>query len=222
MIEKHSILMNLVEKELSCSAHNLDHVMRVYKLALHIAQFEKNVDLDILIPATLLHDIARTKESEDLTGIIDHAVLGSQLSVDILKNLNYTKEEIEKITHCILTHRYRTGNEPQSIEAKILFDADKLDAIGSVGLMRSFMIAGQHGQKIELIENIDEFIKDNTTTNGKLKDMSKHSPIIEYHIKLKKIPKKLYTESAKKIGQERIKIMESFFEILTLEMKGEA
>lgn len=222
MNNKHKVLLNLVQKELSCSAHNLDHVMRVYKLTLHISQFEKNVNLDILIPATLLHDIARTKESEDLTGTIDHAVLGSQMSVDILKNLDYSDDEIEKIRHCILTHRYRTGNEPQSIEAKILFDADKLDAIGSVGLMRSFMIAGQHGQTIELIENIDEYIKDNTTENGKLKDMSKHSPLIEYHIKLKKIPKKLYTKSAKKIGNERIKIMESFFENLTLEMKGEA
>lgn len=222
MNNKHKVLLNLVQKELSCSAHNLDHVMRVYKLTLHISQFEKNVNLDILIPATLLHDIARTKESEDLTGTIDHAVLGSQMSVDILKNLDYSDDEMEKIRHCILTHRYRTGNEPQSIEAKILFDADKLDAIGSVGLMRSFMIAGQHGQTIELIENIDEYIKDNTTENGKLKDMSKHSPLIEYHIKLKKIPKKLYTKSAKKIGNERIKIMESFFENLTLEMKGEA
>ena len=222
MNNKHKLLLEIVEKELSCSAHNLDHIMRVYKLSLKLAQSEKNVDLDILSSAALLHDIARTKESEDLTGTIDHAVLGSQMAEPILKNLQYRENDIEKIKHCIVTHRYRTGNEPQTIEAKILFDADKLDAIGSVGLMRSFMLAGQHGQKIEYIENIDDYIKINTGTHGKLKDMSKHSPLIEYHIKLKNIPKKLYTESAKKIGDERIKIMDSFFENLMLEMKGEA
>lgn len=219
MKDKHKILLNIVEKELACSAHNLDHVMRVYKLSLKIAQSEKNVDFDILITSALLHDIARTKESEDLTGTIDHALLGSQMAEDILKTLDYSPEEIEKIKHCILTHRYRTGNEPQSIEAKILFDADKLDAIGAVGLMRSFMLAGQHGQKIEYIEDIDDYIKENTGTHGKLKDMSKHSPIIEYHIKLKKIPKKLYTESAKSIGNERIKIMDDFFIALNKEMQ---
>lgn len=220
MFNKYKTILELVEKELSCSAHNLDHVMRVYELTLHLAKSEKDVDFDILIPATLLHDIARVKESADLTGTIDHAILGSELASDILKNMNYEDDKIEKIKHCILTHRYRTGNEPQSTEAKILFDADKLDAIGAIGIVRSFMLAGQHGQKIELVDDIEEYIKENSAENGRLKDMSKHSPIVEYHIKLKKIPDKLYTEKARELGKERIKVMESFFDNLTKEMQG--
>lgn len=221
MNNRYEILLNIVKKELSCSAHNLDHVLRVHKLTLKLAQTEKNVDLKILETATLLHDIARAKESDDITGTIDHAVLGSQMAEKILENLNYEYNEIEKIKHCILTHRFRTGFEPQSIEAKILFDADKLDAIGSMGIARSFMLAGQHGQSIEYIDDIEKYLNSNTGTHGKVKDMSKHSPIIEYHIKLKKIPNKLYTESAKKIGHERIKIMDLFFQNLQLEMSGE-
>ncbi len=66
----------LVEKELSCSAHSMDHVVRVYNLSLHLAENE-NVDLDVLKASALLHDIARVKEDNDHTGKIDHAILSS-------------------------------------------------------------------------------------------------------------------------------------------------
>lgn len=95
-----------------------------------------------------MHDIARVKESRDKTGEIDHAVLGSKLAEEILINLDYEKGKIEGIKHCIIAHRFRSGNEPQTLEAKILFDADKLDVIGSVGIARSFMLAGQFGQSL--------------------------------------------------------------------------
>lgn len=218
MDNRYDTLLNIVKQELSCSAHNLDHVIRVHKLALKIAQSEENVDFKILETATLLHDIARVKESEDNSGTIDHALLGSQMAQKILEDLHYSSEEIEKIKHCIVTHRFRTGNEPQSIEAKILFDADKLDAIGAMGIVRSFMLAGQHGQTIEHIEDIESYLLENTGSHGKVKEMSKHSPIIEYHVKLKKIPNKLYTKKAKEIGNERINIMNDFFRELNNEM----
>ena len=127
---KHNKIIEIVKEKLTCSAHNLDHVFRVYKLCLFIAKEEKDVDLEILIPAALLHDIARVEESNDKTGSIDHAVLGSEIAADILKDLEYEEDKIEKIKHCIITHRFRTGNEPKSIEAKILFDSDKLDSYG--------------------------------------------------------------------------------------------
>ena len=132
--ERHNEILRIIREKLTCSAHNLDHVMRVYNLCLVLAKYEENVDLEVLVPAALLHDIARVEEIGDKTGKIDHAVLGSELAGDILKNMDYDEEKVEKIKHCILAHRYRTGNEPSTIEAKILFDADKLDAIGAVGV----------------------------------------------------------------------------------------
>lgn len=213
--EKHKRIKEIAEKELSCSAHKLDHVLRVYNLCMQLSEYEKNVDLEVLIPASLLHDIARVKESQDKTGRIDHAVLGSQMAEEILRNLEYEEEKIERIKHCIISHRFRSGNEPKTIEAKILFDADKLDAIGSVGIARCFMLAGQFGQSLS-----NDYISENTTENGRLKDVSKHSPIIEYEVKLKKIPSRLYTRKAKEIGSDRLEFMDEFFKRLRFEIDG--
>lgn len=216
---KHKRILEIVQNKLTCSAHNLDHVMRVYNLCLMIAKYEENVDLDILIPAALLHDISRVEESEDKTGKTDHAVLGSEIARNILKDLEYDEEMIGKIKHCIVTHRFRTGNEPGTIEAKILFDSDKLDAIGAIGIARAFMLSGKFGQRLEINNSVSEYLSCNTVENGRIKDMSKHNPIIEYEVKLKKIPNKLYTKKAKEIGEDRIDFMEQYFNRLKLELQ---
>ncbi|ALB45600.1 HD domain-containing protein [Clostridium beijerinckii] len=217
---KHKKIIEIVQDKLTCSAHNLDHVFRVYNLCLLIAQHEKDIDLEILIPSALLHDIARVEESQDKTGEIDHAVLGSVIAEDILRTLEYEEEKIEKIKHCIITHRFRTGNEPNTMEAKILFDSDKLDVIGASGIARTFMLAGQFGQRLTVNESLDEYLKGNTVENGRLKDVSKHTPFIEYEVKFKKIPDKLYTDKAKEIGKERLKFMDEYFNRLKSEIEG--
>ena len=217
---KHKKIIEIVQDKLTCSAHNLDHVFRVYNLCLLIAKYEKDIDLEILIPSALLHDIARVEESQDKTGEIDHAVLGSVIAEDILRTLEYEEEKIEKIKHCIIAHRFRTGNEPNTMEAKILFDSDKLDVIGASGIARTFMLAGQFRQRLTVNESLDEYIKGNTVENGRLKDVSKHTPFIEYEEKFKKIPDKLYTDKAKEIGKERLKFMDEYFNRLKSEIEG--
>lgn len=217
---KHKKIIEIVQDKLTCSAHNLDHVFRVYNLCLLLAKYEKDVDLEVLIPSALLHDIARVEESQDKTGEIDHAVLGSVIAEDILRNLEYGEDKIEKIKHCIIAHRFRTGNKPNSIEAKILFDSDKLDVIGASGIARTFMLAGQFGQRLTVNEPLNDYLKSNTVENGRLKDVSKHTPFIEYEVKFKKIPDKLYTRKAKEIGIERLNFMEKYFERLKLEIDG--
>lgn len=218
--KRHEKIKELIKKELSCSAHNLDHVMRVYSLCLLLAEHEENVDLHVLIPAALLHDIARVKESNDNTGETDHAILGSKIAEGILKDLEYEEEKVEKIKHCIATHRFRSGNEPKTIEAKILFDADKLDVLGAIGIARSFMIAGQFRQRLSTKQSSGKYIEGNTTENGRLKDVSRHSPFIEYEVKFKKIPDKLYTKKAKEIGVNRLNFMNEFFNRLSMEIEG--
>lgn len=220
MDKRHEKIKEIIKKELSCSAHNLDHVMRVYSLCLILAEHEENVDLHVLIPAALLHDIARVKESNDNTGETDHAILGSKIAEEILRDLEYGEETIEKIKHCIETHRFRSGNEPKTIEAKILFDADKLDVIGAIGIARSFMLAGQFRQRLSTDQSPKKCIIENTTENGRLKDVSKHSPFIEYEVKFKKIPEKLYTKKAKEIGVSRLNFMNEFFNRLGMEIEG--
>ncbi len=223
MEEKYQKIKKIVEKELSCSAHNMEHVLRVYNLCLHLAENESNVDLDILKTAALLHDIARAKEDKDDSGNTDHAILGAEMAEKILTDFGYSKDKIGVIKHCIIAHRFRSGNKPKTKEAKILFDADKLDVIGSIGIARSFIIAGQYGEKMYSDVSADEYIKDNLVDgkpNGRIKVISKHAPNLEFETKFKHIPNKLYTSKAKIIGEQRINFMKQFFDRLKKEING--
>jgi uncharacterized protein len=215
MEKKYRELKKIVEKEFSQdTTHTIDHVMRVYHTAMLIASDHSNVDMDVLKTSVLLHDIARVKEDADNTGNIDHAILGAIMAKEILEKLNYPQDKISKITNCIKTHRYRSGGRPESIEAEILFDADKIDLLGSIGIARTYMIAGEQNQRLYSFTKLDEYVNDNLVDkkpNGRIKDISKHAPNLEFETKIKNIPKKLFTSKAKEIAKERIEFMEEFF-----------
>jgi len=221
MEEKLQKIREIVERELSYTAHDLAHTERVLKLCLTLAQLEKKVELSILIPAVLLHDIARSLEDEDTTGLIDHAQVGAEMAEGILRELGYDEDSIDKIKDCIRAHRYRTGYSPESLEAKLLFDADKLDALGAVGLARSFMLAGEHGEVMYAERDLTEYIKENVGENGRIIDLSKHTSNLEFELKLRKIPARLFTPQAKAIAQQRLQYMAEFYQVLQGEIKGE-
>jgi len=220
---KYKKIQDIVEKELACSAHNIDHIFRVYNMALRIAKEEKNVDLDVLKSAILLHDIARVKEDNDKTGKIDHAIESAKMAKSILEKLNYSQEKIKHIQDCIISHRYKTDNRPKTIEAKILFDADKLDALGAIVIMRSGMWLGKNNGSIFPTMPLEKYIKINLVggkINGRIKDNSKHSIFYEHEIKNKKLPELMNTKTGKKIAKERLKFMNSFLERLKKEAEG--
>lgn len=222
MEEKHfQKIQEVVEKELSCSAHNMDHVFRVYNLSLHLAENE-DVDLDVIKAATLLHDIARVKEDNDPTGQTDHAILGTEICVPILKEISFPAKKIKHVQDCIISHRYRTGHTPKTREAQILFDADKLDTIGAIGIARSFVWVGRNNARIYSNVDINKYIEENLggKINGRIQDKTKHSPQIEYKTKLKFLAEKLYTDKAKEICKERIEFFENFLKRLEQEIRG--
>lgn len=224
MEEKYQKIKEIVEKELSCSAHDMEHVMRVYNLCLHLAKDDPDIDLDILKTAALLHDIARVREDRNDSRNIDRVILGAEMAEKILRDFGYPEERIELVKRCITAHRFRSGNEPKTREAKILFDADKLDAIGSIGIARSFVTAGQRGEKIYSDASVDEYVKENLVggkPDGRIKEISKHAPNLEFETKFKHIPDKLYTQKAREIAKERIEFMKQFFERLKKEIDGE-
>ena len=224
MEDKYRRIKEIVEKELSCSAHAMEHVMRVYNLCLHLAKYESGIDLDVLKTAALLHDIARVKEFQDKTGSIDHAILGAEMAAEILRKHGYSKEEIDLVKHCIAAHRFRGKVKPQTREAKILFDADKLDVLGAIGVARSFMMAGQYGQRPYSDTSIEDYLKDNVVgekADGRIKEISKHAPNLEFELKFRHIPRRMYTRKAREMAEERLQFMENFFERLKIEMKGE-
>lgn len=128
------------------SAHDVQHVYRVLYYAMELAAAEPRVDYDVLITASLLHDIGRKEQLEDPA--VCHAAAGAEKAGRFLRQLGTPEAQIEKITHCIRTHRYSKGSPPQTVEAKLLFDADKLDVTGAVGIARTLLYQGTMGQSL--------------------------------------------------------------------------
>lgn len=193
--------------------HDWSHVERVTSLALNIGKKE-GANLDIVELAAILHDIGRKKEM-DTKGKICHAIEGSKLAENILKKYNFKESDIENIKHCIISHRFRNNNKPETIEAKVLFDADKLDSIGVVGLARSFLFSGLFG--VSMYTGNEKRL----SKTGKDYSYTKEdSPIMEYEVKLKKVKGKMLTKTGKKLAKERHKIMVNFVKEFWKEVKG--
>lgn len=195
--------------------HDWTHVERVTKLALNIGKQEK-VDLDVLEVASLLHDIGRKKEIEN-KGNFCHAEKGCELAKEILQKFKINKKDVDNILHCIITHRFRNRHTPESIEAKVLFDADKIDSIGAVGIARDFLFAGNAGSGNLYTGKEKELAKQKRDYSYTKED----SAILEYEIKLKKIKDKVITRTGKKIAKERHNFMEDYFKRFWKEVKGE-
>lgn len=220
-MDREKEIENYVKNELSASSHDMEHTFRVMKIALKIAKSQPNADVEVIKIAALLHDIARVKEDSDPSRKIDHSILGAEIAENILRKLNYSEDFIKNVTHCIRSHRFRGNEKPETIEAKILSDADKLDALGAVGIGRAFMIAGEWGEPLyKEFKGIEEYISGNTI-NGRVLDQKEHSPNIEFEVKLKKIPERLFTDEAKSIARERLTFMEKFFKRIEQEINGE-
>jgi uncharacterized protein len=224
MEEIKAKLLTIVEAELACSAHDLEHVKRVCRLCKKLASSLPGLDMEVLETAALLHDIARVKEDRDPSGAIDHAKLGAEMAASILAGIGFSGTKTEAVLHCIRSHRYRSDNPPQSPEAKVLFDADKLDVLGAVGIARSYMLAGEYQEKLYAAVALEDYIRENLTggvPNGRVKDVSKHAANLEYELKFKTLPARLHTPEARALAEERLEYMSLFFQRLQREIHGE-
>ncbi|MDY6934254.1 MAG: HD domain-containing protein [Spirochaetota bacterium] len=188
-------------------SHGWDHVQRVLSLSKKIALIEK-ADFFIIEVSTILHDIAR--EIEDNTGgDLCHAELGSRIAYDFLLKEGLDEDRAKKITHCIKTHRFRNNETPNSIEAKILYDADKLDSIGAIGIGRAFLFSGEIGARLH---NSDIDIL--TTTAYTEEDTAYR----EYIVKLQYIIQNMLTDEGRRLAQGRHNFMTIFFNRLKAEV----
>ncbi len=195
--------------------HDWTHVERVRNLSLHIGK-EEGADLFVLELAAYLHDIGR-KEEMKAKGAFCHAEFGAEESERVLLKYKLDKDQLKNISHCIITHRYRNSLKPETLEAKCLFDADKLDSIGAVGVARDFLFAGHSGSGTMYTGNEKEIAKSEKDHFFTKED----SAILEWEIKLKHIKDKMLTETGKKIAKSRHNYMENFFKEFWLEVEGE-
>ena len=190
-------------------SHDWDHTERVYRLCLRIGRKER-ADLDVLKLAALLHDIGRAEEDRS-NGRICHAEKGALLADGILRRHRIGAERIARVVRCIETHRYRGRLVPDSLEGKILFDADKLDSIGAVGVGRAFLFAGEvgarlHNPKVE-VRKTKPYTKEDTAYR-------------EFLAKLSQIKDRMFTAEGRRLARERHAFMAEFFNRLNKETAG--
>jgi len=190
-------------------SHDWDHTERVYELCLRIGRKEK-ADLEVLKLAAVLHDIGREQEDKS-NGRICHSRRGADMAKKILKKHLPDKEKIAKVVHCIETHRFRGKSTPKSLEAKVLFDADKLDSIGAVGVGRAFLFAGEIGARLH-----NARIKVSKTLPYTKEDTAYR----EFLVKLSRVKDRIFTREGKRIAAERHEFMVNFFDRLTKETDG--
>lgn len=194
--------------------HGFDHVLRVMDLAQHMG-VELKADLEILRAAALLHDAQGAKpESGGKRG--RHEVQSAEFARQVLEEEDWPEERIQAVLHCIRSHRYRGGETPVTLEAKILFDADKLDVLGAFGAARTIGFAVQAGTPI-YAEPSNHFLRTGETLDGE-----PHSAYHEYVFKLRNVVERLNTEPARKLAIQRHKVLTAFFEQLDLEARGVA
>ncbi|MFO8019966.1 MAG: HD domain-containing protein [Promethearchaeia archaeon] len=167
--------------------HGFPHVMRVYTTCMELANLF-DVNLDILKISALLHDTGRVREDTENR---NHAELSAEMTKSFLNstNLGLSKLAEERIIHCIRSHSFSNGVFPETIEAKILSDADKLDALGSIGLYRTIGFTIKNGgglaQVIDHLENKILKLKDLLYLDEtKQMAQEKHRFILEFYQKL--------------------------------------
>ena len=186
-------------------AHDSFHAKRVRDTAIRLAnESEEHVDRGVLSAAAWLHDIGRPRER--VGDIPDHDKWGANEAEVILTAEGVDTDDIEAIKHCIRAHSIRSSSpEPATLEAKYVFDADKLEAIGARGLIRLACIvgerSGQAGEKYAIIEDssASEIVTEDRPDITLLKEWATERL------------ESLYTSPGKELGRSRWAFMQDFF-----------
>ncbi len=192
--------------------HGFDHVLRVLHMAERIGA-EMGADLEILSAAALLHDAAGAAPGAG-GGRQTHEQASAEFAAGVLRREGWPEDRIQQVAHCIRAHRFRSVEAPGTTEAKILYDADKLDVLGAFGVARTIGYALQAGEPV-FAEPSAAFRRSGEKQSGE-----PHSAYHEFLFKLRHVAGRLHTEPGRRIGGARSALMLRFFEQLALEAVG--
>jgi uncharacterized protein len=193
--------------------HDFSHVQRVYRTAEKLARLE-GADLEIVRAAALLHDVEGTTPGAEERANHHHS--SAEFAAEVLAGEGWPQDRIAAVQHCIRAHRFRDRSEPPgTIEAKVLFDADKLDVIGAIGVARAIAYATLAGTPV-FNEPSKLFL-----TTGEKEPGELHSAYHEFVFKLSHIRERLLTTSGRLLAEQRHQFIVTFFEQLASEERGE-
>lgn len=179
-------------------AHDFEHVMRVCKNVKKIAKHE-NVNLNLVLAAALLHDVVSFPKSDKRSKT--SSLKSAQKAKEILKRYSYTQNEIKTIVDAIADHSFSRNMTPKTIEGMILQDADRLDALGAIGIARTFSVGGAENRPI--YSTTDPFCRTRAPDD-------QNWTVDHFYRKLLLLEKKMNTKFAKKEAKRRTKILKEF------------
>lgn len=186
-------------------SHDIGHLRRVLALAMDIAA-EEGGDHEILTAAAYLHDLVNLpKDAPDR----DQASRRSaEAARPILRELGVTPAKHDAIAHAIAAHSYSGAIAPQSLEARILQDADRLDALGAIGIARCFYVSGRMGAAL--------FDPEDPLAVGRPRNDKRYA-LDHFETKLYPVAEALLTPTAQRIGAEKVARMKRFVTDLVAE-----
>src|SRR5713226_9390994 len=212
MIQLRSWLLELVREamereECGDASHDYDHLVRVMALADTI-QTGEGGDLPTIWAAVAFHDIGQERERRHGG---DHALIGAEMAADQLSRTEFPQKTIPAIQQAIREHRMTGGKIPTTLEGRILYDADKIDCLGAIGIGRLFCITGRYNQKIYspvpagITEPIDPVMI------RSLRRRPDYSPSIEFQLLFTNLPERMTTNTGRELARERFAYMQEFF-----------
>ncbi len=205
-------VINLLKQEvhdlmINDAAHDFDHIMRVFKNAQSICKKE-NANEKLVLSAVLLHDVISYPKSDKRSKL--SSIKSAEESKKILKKFNFTKEEIHIISDAIRDHSFSRNVIPTTLEGKILQDADRLDAIGAIGIARVFAVGGSEKRPFYNIK--DPFCK------SRIPD-DKIWTLDHFYRKLLKLESLMNTKSGKIEAKKRTRVIKDFLNELKKEIQ---
>jgi uncharacterized protein len=212
MIKHERAIAEIVKNKFMAAhgSHDWEHTRRVVNLAKAIGVRE-GADMDVVVAGALLHDIGRCYQ-DSTNGSICHAQKGADMAENILNRFSFSDVRKNNIIHCIATHRFRSPPHPETLEAMVVFDADKLDAIGAIGVARAYLFAGELGACLHNpdinVEQAPAYSKNDTGYR-------------EYRVKLRWVKDRMLTAAGREMARVRHDFMERFFDRFLTEYKGD-
>jgi uncharacterized protein len=199
---------SLVKRQSVDAAHDFDHVERVVSAAKEIAAAEGG-RLEVVVPAAWLHDLVSLPKNHPERHLASQK--SASAGCELLQKAEYPSHLLPEIAHCIEAHSFSARIEPRTLEACIVQDADRLDALGAIGIARCFATAGALNRA--LYDRADPFAE-----HRQLDDQL--YTLDHFEIKLFKIAETLRTASGRRLGRKRAEYMREFLRHLKTEIAG--